>query len=95
MNKKAIKEILVSRAFGETRVAILEDRKLAIIEKESTNNKMNIGNIYSAKVTSFEKSLNAFFVDYGGNRPGFLPSKTTVQEVQSFWTSNNSVFNNF
>jgi ribonuclease E len=78
MNKKAIKEILVSRAFGETRVAILEDRKLAIIEKESTNNKMNIGNIYSAKVTSFEKSLNAFFVDYGGNRPGFLPSKNTV-----------------
>lgn len=78
MNKKPTKEILVSRAFGETRIAILENRKLANIEKESINNRLNIGNIYSAKITSFEKSLNAFFVDYGGNRPGFLPSKNTV-----------------
>ena len=78
MSKKPTKEILVSRSFGETRVAILENRKLINIEKESLNSKMNIGNIYSAKITSFEKSLNAFFVDYGGNRPGFLPSKNTV-----------------
>lgn len=78
MSKKPTKEILVSRAFGETRIAILENRKLVNIEKESINNRLNIGNIYSAKITSFEKSLNAFFVDYGGNRPGFLPSKNTV-----------------
>jgi ribonuclease E len=78
MSKKPIKEILVSRSFGETRVAILEDRKLTLIEKESTNNQLHVGNIYSAKITSFEKSLNAYFVDYGGNRPGFLPNKNTV-----------------
>lgn len=80
MSKKQFKEILVSRSFGETRVAILEDRKLTILEKESLTNKMNIGNIFSAKITSFEKSLNAYFVDYGGNRPGFLPSKNTVDK---------------
>ncbi|MBT4885473.1 MAG: Rne/Rng family ribonuclease, partial [Legionellales bacterium] len=80
MSKKQFKEILISRSFGETRMAVLEDRKLTILEKESLTNKMNIGNIFSAKITSFEKSLNAYFVDYGGNRPGFLPSKNTVDK---------------
>ncbi|MEE3002854.1 MAG: Rne/Rng family ribonuclease [Pseudomonadota bacterium] len=82
MNQKQLKEIIVSRSYGETRLAILEGRKITHIEKESVASNMNVGNIYSAKVTSFEKSLNAFFVDYGGNRPGFLPNKNTVSTLK-------------
>ena len=40
---------------------------------ETASRKQNKGNIYLAKVTRVEPSLQAAFVDYGGNRNGFLP----------------------
>lgn len=77
-----IKEILVNRSFGETRIAVVKDRKLLFLLKESSSSEIHIGNIFTATVTSFEKSLNAYFVDYGGNRPGFLPSKNAVKQFK-------------
>lgn len=57
----------------ETRVAIVDDRRLEDFDFESTNKKQLKGNIYLAKVVRIEPSLQAAFVEYGGNRHGFLP----------------------
>ncbi len=57
----------------ETRVAVIEDGKLLELDYESSIRKQVKGNIYLAKVTRVEPSLQAAFVDYGGNRHGFLP----------------------
>ncbi len=57
----------------ETRIAVIEDGKLDDFEIE--NNKKNAvkGDIYLAKITRIEPSLQAAFVDFGKNRNGFLP----------------------
>jgi ribonuclease E len=57
----------------ETRVAIVDDRRLEDFDFESTGKKQLKGNIYLAKVIRIEPSLQAAFVEYGGNRHGFLP----------------------
>lgn len=68
------KRILIEAVYPEeTRVAILENNKLIDFDYESTHKTQLKGNIYLAKVTRVEPSLQAAFVDYGGNRHGFLP----------------------
>ncbi len=57
----------------ETRVAIVEDTRLEDFDYETNVRKQLKGNIYLVKVTRVEPSLQAAFVDYGGNRHGFLP----------------------
>jgi ribonuclease E len=57
----------------ETRVAVVQNGRLQDLEVESLLRKQVKGNIYLAKVTRVEPSLQAAFVDYGGNRHGFLP----------------------
>ncbi len=57
----------------ETRVAITDGNKLEEYEYESQSKKPLKGNIYLAKVTRVEPSLQAAFVNFGGNRHGFLP----------------------
>jgi len=57
----------------ETRVAIVDDNRLEDFDFESANKKQLKGNIYLAKVIRIEPSLQAAFVEYGGNRHGFLP----------------------
>jgi len=57
----------------ETRVAIVDDRRLEDFDFESASKKQLKGNIYLAKVVRIEPSLQAAFVEYGGNRHGFLP----------------------
>ncbi|SDF53856.1 RNAse E [Limimonas halophila] len=57
----------------ETRVVALSGNRLEEFDYESRDNKPLKGNIYLAKVTRVEPSLQAAFVDYGGNRHGFLP----------------------
>ncbi len=57
----------------ETRVAIVEDNRLEEFEYESAARKPLKGNIYLAKVTRVEPSLQAAFVNFGGNRHAFLP----------------------
>ncbi len=56
----------------ETRVVIVEGNKVEDVEFESSSRKQIKGNIYLAKVMRVEPSLQAAFVDYGGNRHGFL-----------------------
>lgn len=56
----------------ETRVVIVDGNKVEDVEFESSSRKQIKGNIYTAKVIRIEPSLQAAFVDYGGNRHGFL-----------------------
>ncbi len=56
----------------ETRVVVVNGNKLEDVEFESTNRKQIKGNIYLGKIMRVEPSLQACFVDYGGNRHGFM-----------------------
>src|SRR4051794_3266763 len=56
----------------ETRVVVQSGHRLEEFDFESAEHKQLKGNIYLAKVTRVEPSLQAAFVDYGGNRHGFL-----------------------
>ncbi|MEO1266175.1 MAG: ribonuclease E/G, partial [Pseudomonadota bacterium] len=56
----------------ETRVVVLKDGKVDEFDFESAARKLLKGSIFLAKVTRVEPSLQAAFVDYGGNRHGFL-----------------------
>ena len=56
----------------ETRVVVLESKKVEDFDFESLKKLQLSGNIYLAKVTRVEPSLQAAFLDYGGNRHGFL-----------------------
>ena len=56
----------------ETRVVVVRGNRVEEFDYESANKKQLRGNIYLAKVTRVEPSLQAAFVDYGGNRHGFL-----------------------
>src|SRR5690606_21165654 len=53
-------------------VVVVSGKKLEEFDFETTSKKQLKGNIYLAKVTRVEPSLQAAFVDYGGNRHGFL-----------------------
>ena len=56
----------------ETRVVVLKGNRIEEFDFESAAKKLLRGNIYLAKITRVEPSLQAAFVDYGGNRHGFL-----------------------
>src|SRR3954462_14256212 len=56
----------------ETRVVVVRGTRIEEFDFESASRKQLKGNIYLAKVTRVEPSLQAAFVDYGGNRHGFL-----------------------
>ncbi|MBQ2811087.1 MAG: Rne/Rng family ribonuclease [Alphaproteobacteria bacterium] len=56
----------------ETRVVIVDGNKVEDVEFESSFRKQIKGNIYTAKVIRVEPSLQAAFIDYGGNKHGFL-----------------------
>ena len=68
------RQMLIDAAHPEeTRVVTLNNNRLEEFDLESASKKQLKGNIYLAKVTRVEPSLQAAFVDYGGNRHGFLP----------------------
>src|SRR5690242_5301487 len=56
----------------ETRVVVVRGNRVEEFDFETANRKQLRGNIYLAKVTRVEPSLQAAFVEYGGNRHGFL-----------------------
>lgn len=67
------KTMLIDAAHAEeTRVAIVDGRQVEEFDFESRAKRQLRGNIYLAKVTRVEPSLQAAFVEYGGNRHGFL-----------------------
>jgi ribonuclease E len=68
----AMKMLIEAAHPEETRVVVVKGQQLEEFDFEATNRAQLKGNIYLAKVTRVEPSLQAAFVDYGGNRHGFL-----------------------
>lgn len=67
------KKMLIDASHAEeTRVVVLDGNRLEDFDVETVSRKQIKGNIYLAKVIRVEPSLQAAFVDYGGNRHGFL-----------------------
>jgi len=64
--------LIDARHREETRVAVVNGSRIEELDFESAEHKQIKGNIYLAKVTRVEPSLQAAFIDYGGNRHGFL-----------------------
>jgi len=63
----------------ELRVAIVDGQKLIDLDIESAGKEQRKGNIYKGLITRIEPSLEAAFVDYGGERHGFLPFKEVAR----------------
>ncbi|RZM13732.1 MAG: S1 RNA-binding domain-containing protein, partial [Sphingomonas sp.] len=64
--------LIDARHREETRIAVVKGNRIEEFDFESAERKQLKGNIYLAKVTRVEPSLQAAFIDYGGNRHGFL-----------------------
>jgi len=68
-----VKRMLIDATHPEeTRVVVVNGTRLEELDVETSTKKQLKGNIYLAKVVRVEPSLQAAFVDYGGNRHGFL-----------------------
>ncbi len=68
------KKILIDAAYpGETRVVIYEKNRIQDFDYENSHKKQLKGNIYLARITRVEPSLQAAFIEYGGDKHGFLP----------------------
>ncbi|NIJ07728.1 ribonuclease E [Sphingomonas vulcanisoli] len=68
----SMRMLIDARHREETRVAVVKGNRVEEFDFESEEHKQLKGNIYLAKVTRVEPSLQAAFIDYGGNRHGFL-----------------------
>src|SRR3954449_9531473 len=68
----SMRMLIDARHPEETRVAVVKGNRIEEFDFESAEHKQLKGNIYLAKVTRVEPSLQAAFIDYGGNRHGFL-----------------------
>src|SRR6476660_4633907 len=71
-NSMSMRMLIDARHLEETRVAVAKGNRIEEFDLESAEHKQLKGNIYLAKVTRVEPSLQAAFIDYGGNRHGFL-----------------------
>lgn len=68
------KKILIDAVYpGETRVVIHDQNNIQEFDYENSHKKQLKGNIYLARITRVEPSLQAAFIEYGGNKHGFLP----------------------
>ena len=69
------KRIIVDSSFNEeTRVVFTNGPEIEHFEVDTSSNKKQLkGNVYLAKISRVEPSLQAAFVNYGGNKQGFLP----------------------
>jgi ribonuclease E len=68
----SLRMLIDARHPEETRVAVVNGQRIEEFDFEAADRKQLKGNIYLAKVTRVEPSLQAAFVEYGGNRHGFL-----------------------
>ena len=79
-----MKRMLINATHNEElRVALVNGQKLYDLDIESRDREQKKGNIYKARITRVEPSLEAAFVDFGGNRHGFLPLKEISREYFS------------
>ena len=67
----------------ELRVAMVDGQKLYDLDIEVPSRGQKKSNVYKGKITRVEPSLEAAFVDYGGNRHGFLPLKEIARSYFS------------
>lgn len=76
-----MKRMLINATHSEElRVALVDGQRLYDLDIENRVREQKKANIYKAKITRVEPSLEAAFVDYGGNRHGFLPLKEISRE---------------
>ena len=79
-----MKRMLINATHSEElRVALVDGQKLYDLDIESLARDQKKSNIYKGKITRVEPSLEAAFVDFGGNRHGFLPLKEISREYFS------------
>ena len=79
-----MKRMLINATHAEElRVALVDGQKLYDLDIESRAKEQKKANIYKARITRVEPSLEAAFVDFGGNRHGFLPLKEIAREYFS------------
>ncbi len=77
----------------ELRVALVDGQKLYDLSIEIPSREQKKGNIYKARVTRVEPSLEAAFVEYGAQRQGFLPLKEVAREYFRFQPAPGARFN--
>ncbi len=77
------KILINARQAEEVRVALVEGKKLIDLDLESKSRAQKKANIYKARISRIEPSLNAVFVSYGAERHGFLPAKEIAAEYFS------------
>jgi ribonuclease E len=77
----------------ELRVALVDGQKLYDLSIELPSREQKKGNIYKARVTRVEPSLEAAFVEYGAQRQGFLPLKEVAREYFRFQPAPGARFN--
>jgi len=74
--ERTMKRILINATQQEElRVAMVDGQKLYDLDVDTRSREQKKGNIYKAKISRIEPSLEAAFVDYGAERHGFLPLK--------------------
>ncbi len=77
----------------ELRVALVDGQKLYDLSIEIPSREQKKGNIYKARITRVEQSLEAAFVEYGAQRQGFLPLKEVAREYFRFQPAPGARFN--
>ena len=78
---ETMKRMLINATQSEElRVALVDGQRLYDLDIESPGHEQKKANIYKAKITRIEPSLEAAFVDYGAERHGFLPMKEIARE---------------
>jgi len=77
----------------ELRVALVDGQKLYDLSIEISSREQKKGNIYKARITRVEQSLEAAFVEYGAQRQGFLPLKEVAREYFRFQPAPGARFN--
>jgi ribonuclease E len=77
----------------ELRVALVDGQKLYDLSIDIPSREQKKGNIYKARVTRVEPSLEAAFVEYGAQRQGFLPLKEVAREYYRFQPAPGARFN--
>ena len=95
-----MKRILINATQQEElRVAMVDGQKLYDLDVDTRSREQKKGNIYKAKISRIEPSLEAAFVDYGAERHGFLPlkeiSKTYFKCFSNLFTWNSLVGYNY
>ena len=85
-----MKRILINATQPEElRVALVDGQRLYDLDIETTHHQKKKANIYKGIITRIEPSLEAAFVDYGGERHGFLPFKELADEFFTHFKSEN------